>query len=281
LRWDNGHKPEIFRILPSISLGRENAADTVGVQRVRHRNLHRHDQRQHGNLVAAQHSAEQLALLQNLRELKDREALASLAEDIKAEIERRKAAEAIDRALKDTAKKTITTKNKEFSDQLVTSALRGRFAREIEKMNLTGMPVEPKKMKDQNAVSYFQVCLVEKPNEPVGEIFSEGEHRCVALAAFLAELVWLELLKQIAPAVTRAAVIRDPNVSAGIGQWAVIQAMAPSMRVELSLVNIRDAGAIELDITAFARLSNGGLIVTATPFGYSTSRADHQTGGRS
>jgi putative ABC transport system substrate-binding protein len=76
---------------------------------------------------------------------------------------------------------------------------------------------------------------------------------------------WLELLKQIAPAVTRAAVIRDPNVSAGIGQWAVIQAMAPSMRVELSLVNIRDAGAIELDITAFPRLSNGGLIVTATP----------------
>jgi putative tryptophan/tyrosine transport system substrate-binding protein len=75
---------------------------------------------------------------------------------------------------------------------------------------------------------------------------------------------WLELLKQIAPALTRAAVIRDPNVSAGIGQWAVIQAMAPSVRVELSLVNIRDAGAIELDITAFARFSNGGLIVTAT-----------------
>ena len=72
---------------------------------------------------------------------------------------------------------------------------------------------------------------------------------------------WLELLKQIAPAVTRAAVMRDPNISAGIGQWAVIQAMAPSMGVELSLVNIRDAGEIERDITAFARLSNGGLIV--------------------
>jgi putative ABC transport system substrate-binding protein len=76
---------------------------------------------------------------------------------------------------------------------------------------------------------------------------------------------WLELLKQIAPAVTRAAVIRDPNISAGIGQWAVIQAIAPSMGVELSLVNIRDAGEIERDITAVARSSNGGLIVTATP----------------
>jgi putative ABC transport system substrate-binding protein len=76
---------------------------------------------------------------------------------------------------------------------------------------------------------------------------------------------WLELLKQIAPAVTRAAVIRDPNASGGIGQWAVIQAMAPSMGVELSPLNIRDAGEIERDITAFARLSNGGLIVTAAP----------------
>jgi putative tryptophan/tyrosine transport system substrate-binding protein len=76
---------------------------------------------------------------------------------------------------------------------------------------------------------------------------------------------WLELLKQIAPTVTRAAVIRDPSASGGIGQWAVIQAMAPSMGVELSLINIRDAGEIEHDITAFARLSNGGLIVTANP----------------
>jgi len=76
---------------------------------------------------------------------------------------------------------------------------------------------------------------------------------------------WLELLKQIAPAVTRAAVIRDPNISSGIGQWAVIQAMAPSMGIELSLINMRDAGAIERDITAVARSSNGGLIVTATP----------------
>jgi putative tryptophan/tyrosine transport system substrate-binding protein len=76
---------------------------------------------------------------------------------------------------------------------------------------------------------------------------------------------WLELLKQIAPALTRAAVMRDPTISPGIGQWAVIQAMAPSMGVDLSLVNMRDASEIERDITAFARSSNGGLIVTASP----------------
>ena len=74
---------------------------------------------------------------------------------------------------------------------------------------------------------------------------------------------WLELLKQIAPALTRAAVIRDPNTPTGIGQWAVIQAMAPSIGVELSLINIRDASSIEPDIAAVAHSPNSGLIVTA------------------
>jgi putative tryptophan/tyrosine transport system substrate-binding protein len=78
---------------------------------------------------------------------------------------------------------------------------------------------------------------------------------------------WLELLKQIAPAVTRAAVMRDPTILLGIGQWAVIQAMAPSTGVDLSLVNMRDASDVERDIAAFARSSNGGLIVTAGTWG--------------
>jgi hypothetical protein len=140
-------------------------------------------------LSAGQNSPEHLALVKEFHELKDRAALAPLLEDIRAEIERRKTADDISKALKDTAKKAVTTKNKDFSDKLVTNALRGRFAREIEKMKLARMPIELKKIKDQNAVSFFQVCLVEKPNESVGEIFSEGEHRGVALAAFLAELV--------------------------------------------------------------------------------------------
>lgn len=140
-------------------------------------------------LSADEASPERIALVKEFQELKDREALSQLVPDIKAEIERRKKADAIIKALKETAKKAVTTKNKEFSDKLVTNALRGRFAREIEKMNLTRMPIELRKVKDQNAVSYFQVVLVEKPSESVGDIVSEGEHRCVALAAFLAELV--------------------------------------------------------------------------------------------
>jgi putative ABC transport system substrate-binding protein len=75
---------------------------------------------------------------------------------------------------------------------------------------------------------------------------------------------WLELLKQIAPAVTRAAVLRDPTIASGIGQFAAVQTVAPSLGVDLSAVDVRDAGEIERAVTAFARSSNGGLIVTAS-----------------
>ena len=73
---------------------------------------------------------------------------------------------------------------------------------------------------------------------------------------------WLELLKEIAPRVTRAAVLRDPAIASGIGQFGAIQAVAPSLGVELSPVDVRDAPEIERAITAFSRSSNGGLIVT-------------------
>jgi ABC-type uncharacterized transport system substrate-binding protein len=72
---------------------------------------------------------------------------------------------------------------------------------------------------------------------------------------------WLELLKEIAPGVKRVAVIRDPSVPAGSGGFAAIQTVAPSLGVELTPVGVRDAGEIERAITAFARGSNGGLIL--------------------
>jgi ABC-type uncharacterized transport system substrate-binding protein len=75
---------------------------------------------------------------------------------------------------------------------------------------------------------------------------------------------WLELLKQIAPGVTRVAVLRDPEISGGTGQFGAIQSVAPSFGVELSPINVRDAGEIERAIAAFARSSNGGLILTAS-----------------
>ena len=76
---------------------------------------------------------------------------------------------------------------------------------------------------------------------------------------------WLELLKEIAPDVTRAAVIRDPASAAGMGQWGAIQAVAAAARVVVSPVNVGDANEIERDVAGFARDPNGGLLVTASP----------------
>jgi putative ABC transport system substrate-binding protein len=75
---------------------------------------------------------------------------------------------------------------------------------------------------------------------------------------------WLSLLKELAPSVTHAAVLRDPAITAGIGQWSAVQAVAPSLGMELRPINVRDAGEIERAVEAFARSSNGGLIVTGS-----------------
>jgi putative ABC transport system substrate-binding protein len=75
---------------------------------------------------------------------------------------------------------------------------------------------------------------------------------------------WLELLKQIAPSLTRAMVLWDPAITAGIGQFAIIQSVATSAGVDVRPVNLSDAGEIESAITAFARSPNGGLVVTAS-----------------
>ena len=76
---------------------------------------------------------------------------------------------------------------------------------------------------------------------------------------------WLELLKEIAPGLTRAAVLRDAGIAAGIGQFAVIQSVATSVGVEVSPVNLSDAAGIERDVAAFAQSAHAGLILTAGP----------------
>ena len=75
---------------------------------------------------------------------------------------------------------------------------------------------------------------------------------------------WPELLKEIAPGVTRAAVLRDPAITAGIGQFAVIQSVAPSVGVDVSPINLGAVAEIERGVAAFARSANGGLILTAS-----------------
>jgi putative ABC transport system substrate-binding protein len=75
---------------------------------------------------------------------------------------------------------------------------------------------------------------------------------------------WLELLKEVAPRVTRAAVIRDPDISSGTGQFGALQSVAPSFGMELSPINLRDVGEIERAVAAFASSPNGGLIITTS-----------------
>ena len=106
--------------------------------------------------------------------------------------------------------------------------------------------------------------------DPVGSGFVESLSRpggnATGFLLFEYDLCakWLELLKEVAPSVTRAAVLREPTAISGIGQFAVIQSMARSVGVEVSPLNLRDAPGIERAITAFAGSGNGGLIVTAS-----------------
>jgi putative ABC transport system substrate-binding protein len=106
--------------------------------------------------------------------------------------------------------------------------------------------------------------------DPVGAGYAESLARpggnATGLMAFEYSLSgkWLELLKQIAPGVTRAGVLRDAAITSGIGQFAVIQSVAPSVGIDVSPINVRDASEIERGVAAVARLANGGLIVTAS-----------------
>ena len=107
--------------------------------------------------------------------------------------------------------------------------------------------------------------------DPVGAGFVEslarpgGNATGFVLYEYGMSAKWLELLKEIVPPLKLVAVLRDPTIASGAGQYAVIQAAAPSFGVELRAVGVRDAGEIERAITAFARSSNGGLIVTGSP----------------
>lgn len=141
------------------------------------------------DLKSSAGSEQRKALLLELKGLEDQVTLKLLASDIEAEIDRLKEINRLKEALRSTAKNTVTTKNKELSDKLVTDALRSRFAREVLKLNITQMPIELRKEQDRSAQSFFRVSLVGNPKADIGKILSEGEHRCVALAAFMAELV--------------------------------------------------------------------------------------------
>jgi len=149
-------------------------------------------------------SPQRAALVAERDRLADRKWLGVVLVDVLAQITRLKAVEALKKASKDTATNKITTQSTRIAQALVTNRLRGRFAVEVDKLGVAGLAIELKQAKTTAGVPFFQVRLINKPGEPVGKVLSEGEHRCVALAAFLAELSTID---------AQSAIVFDDPVS--------------------------------------------------------------------
>lgn len=139
-------------------------------------------------LQAEASSPQRAALVAERDGLADRKWLGVMKADVLVQAERLQAIDAIEKASKDTVTNKITTQSARIAQALVTNRLRGRFAIEVDKLGVAGLAIELQQAKTTAGVPFFQVRLINKPGEPVGKVLSEGEHRCVALAAFLAEL---------------------------------------------------------------------------------------------
>jgi len=139
-------------------------------------------------LTAEAGSPAHAALLAEKTGLADRQWLGGVKADVIAEIERRKLIAKLESAQRETATNRITNKSTEIAQALVTDALRAQFAQEVANFNIAGLAVELRQQNSANGVPRFKVALTRKPNAAVGHVLSEGEHRCVALAAFMAEL---------------------------------------------------------------------------------------------
>ena len=149
-------------------------------------------------------SAERVAATEELVELEDRVWLRGVKEDVIAEIKRQRNRASLEAALGETTTNAITTKSREVARNLVTNTLRAEFAREVERLGVARLAVELRETKGSYGVPRFRVCLIRRPEKRAGLVLSEGEHRCVALAAFLAEL---------ATGGSRSAIVFDDPVS--------------------------------------------------------------------
>jgi energy-coupling factor transporter ATP-binding protein EcfA2 len=155
-------------------------------------------------LTAEAGSEARRALIAERDELADRLWLQGIKADVLAEIVRRKEIAALETAGKETATNRITTKSTEIAQHLVTNALRSQFAKEVARLEIGSLAIELKQERSNYGIPKFKVALTRKPDANVGEVLSEGEHRAVALAAFMAELSTTD---------SRSAIVFDDPVS--------------------------------------------------------------------
>lgn len=155
-------------------------------------------------LMADKDSPARKALVAERDALADREWLSFIKDDVLAQIERLKAIAALNKAAKATATNRITAESNELAQTLVTNMLRSRFAVELDQLGIARLAIELRPHKTSQGMPFFRVSLMNRPDQKVGEVLSEGEHRCVALAAFLAEL---------ATADSQSAIVFDDPVS--------------------------------------------------------------------
>lgn len=143
-------------------------------------------------LTAEAGSPARAAQIAERAELVDRQWLGGIKADVLAEIGRLKQINQLETAQRDTTTNRITSKSTEIAQGLVTDALRAQFAREAASFEIAGLAVELRQQPSAQGIPRFKVALTRKPTASVGQVLSEGEHRCVALAAFMAELATTE-----------------------------------------------------------------------------------------
>jgi len=178
------------------------AAEAVPVEDLR-REAARLGERAVG-LTAEAGSPARLQLIAERDELADRLWLKGLKSDVLADIQRRKEIDSLEAASKETVTNRVTAKSTEIAQQVVTDALRAQFAKEVARLDIGGLAVELKQDRSNYGIPKFKVALTRKPDANVGEVLSEGEHRCVALAGFLAELATTD---------SKSAIVFDDPVS--------------------------------------------------------------------
>jgi hypothetical protein len=139
-------------------------------------------------LLADDNSEERKKLVAERDGLADREWLSGIEDDVIAEIGRRQEIAVLQKASKNTSTMRVTTKSGEAAEALVTNTLWSQFAKEVDRLDVAALAIELRKEKTTQGVPLCRVSLIKKPDARVGEVLSEGEHRCVALAGLLAEM---------------------------------------------------------------------------------------------